>query len=106
MLLVSFLVSNSGMHLTSLRVEKYTEVADRSTLPKILQFSSEDRITKYEICQLLADVAGLPLGHMVPNDSHDPNSTGLPLPNQLHKYCLIQEYQLFDHSTATSPPKR
>lgn len=31
-------------------------------------------MTKYEICQLLADVAGLPLEHMVANSENDPNA--------------------------------
>jgi hypothetical protein len=44
---------------------KYLETADKSTLPKILQFSSEDRLTKYEICELFAEIMGLPLEGMV-----------------------------------------
>jgi len=55
---------------------KYTTSQDSSALPKILQFSSKDRMTKYEICQMLAEIAGLPLENMVPNDTNDPNSTG------------------------------
>ncbi|CAO2647279.1 Nn.00g082010.m01.CDS01 [Neocucurbitaria sp. VM-36] len=35
-------------------------------LPKILQFSSEDKMTKWEICQTFADIMGLPLDNMVP----------------------------------------
>lgn len=54
---------------------KYT-VEDPSPLPKILQFTSEERMTKYEICQILAEIAGLPHDHIVANDTHDPNSTG------------------------------
>ncbi|KAF8460625.1 hypothetical protein BDZ91DRAFT_700160 [Kalaharituber pfeilii] len=53
---------------------KYT-THPNPTLPRILQFTSEDRYTKYEICQVLAEIAGLPIDHLVPNDSHDPNST-------------------------------
>ncbi len=33
----------------------------RQRLPKVLQFSSEDKMTKYEICQLFADAMGLPM---------------------------------------------
>ena len=55
---------------------KYTTSEDPSKLPRLLQFTSEDRMTKYEICQLLAEIAGLPLDHMIPNDTNDPNSTG------------------------------
>jgi len=48
------------------------EVAERyegkvEGLPRILQFSSEDRMTKYEICKTLGDVTGLPVEHIVPN---------------------------------------
>ena len=38
---------------------------EQAKLPKILQFSSEDRYTKFEICQLLAEILGLPLEGMV-----------------------------------------
>lgn len=39
----------------------------RAGLPKILQFSSEDRMTKYQICRLFADIMGLPLDGMIAN---------------------------------------
>ncbi|MCJ1285885.1 hypothetical protein MMC26_005227 [Xylographa opegraphella] len=38
---------------------------ERAQLPKILQFSSEDRYTKFEICRLLAEILDLPLEGMV-----------------------------------------
>ncbi|PYH46305.1 dTDP-4-dehydrorhamnose reductase family protein [Aspergillus saccharolyticus JOP 1030-1] len=45
-------------------------------LPKVLQFSSEDRMTKYEICEKLADVLGLSLVGMIRNkEGNDPNSS-------------------------------
>lgn len=53
---------------------KYTTSEDPASLPKVLQFSSEDRMTKYEICQMLAEIAGLPLENMIANDTNDPNS--------------------------------
>ena len=40
---------------------KYLNTANAVSLPRILQFSSEDRLTKYGMCQLFADVLGLPL---------------------------------------------
>lgn len=47
-----------------------------SSLPRILQFSSEDRFTKYEICQLLAEILGLPMGKMEANkQGNDPNAS-------------------------------
>jgi len=57
-------------------VAKYLETADKSSLPTVLQFSSEDKFTKYEICQLFADIMGLPLDGMVPNtQGNDPNAS-------------------------------
>ena len=58
------------------------EVAERyegkgEGLPRILQFSSEERMTKYEICKTLGDVAGLPVEHIVPNTENDPTTAGL-----------------------------
>ncbi|KAI9374626.1 hypothetical protein BJX61DRAFT_281342 [Aspergillus egyptiacus] len=45
-------------------------------LPKILQFSSEDRMTKYEICQKFAEILGVPLKGMIPNkEGNDPNAS-------------------------------
>ncbi|KAK6513980.1 hypothetical protein TWF506_008410 [Arthrobotrys conoides] len=52
--------------------EKYTS-EDPTSLPKILQFSSEDRCTKYEICERLAQVLGLPMPHIIANSTVDPN---------------------------------
>lgn len=54
---------------------KYLETGDKSGLPKILQFSSEDKFTKYEICELFAEIMGLPLDGMVANvEGNDPNA--------------------------------
>ncbi|KAL9128612.1 MAG: hypothetical protein Q9217_002746 [Psora testacea] len=45
---------------------KYLQGIERKeSLPKILQFSAEDRFTKYEICGLFAEIMGLPLNGMV-----------------------------------------
>jgi dTDP-4-dehydrorhamnose reductase len=53
-------------------------VRERSRLkemPKILQYTSEERMTKYEICEKLAEVLGLPLAGMVRNkQGNDPNA--------------------------------
>lgn len=59
---------------------KYTTADDPTKLPRVLQFTSEDRMTKYEICQTLAEIAGLPIDHIIPNDTNDPNSTGQSQP--------------------------
>ena len=44
---------------------KYLGASDRSSLPRILQFSSEDRTTKYGMCQVFAEILGVPLPGMV-----------------------------------------
>ncbi|KKY22644.1 putative nad dependent epimerase dehydratase family protein [Phaeomoniella chlamydospora] len=57
--------------------EKYTSVSveERTSLPKILHFSSEDKFTKYEICELLAEILGVSLDGMKANkEGNDPNS--------------------------------
>lgn len=55
---------------------KYLESEDRASLPKILQFSSEDKFTKYEICELFAEIMGVPLDGMVANtEGNDPNAS-------------------------------
>ena len=58
-------------------VIKYVKAKDElRKLPKILQFSSEDRMTKYEICEKLAKVLGLPLAGMTRNkQGNDPNAS-------------------------------
>ncbi len=64
---------------------KYIQAGEkRSSMPRILQFSSEDRYTKYEICQLLAEIMGLPLDGMVRNKpGNDPNG-GVQRPYDTH----------------------
>ncbi|PSR80768.1 RmlD substrate binding domain-containing protein [Coniella lustricola] len=48
----------------------------RAALPKVLQFSSEDKFTKYEICQLFGEIMGLSTENIQPNtEGNDPNST-------------------------------
>ncbi|KAK0674137.1 hypothetical protein QBC41DRAFT_310435 [Cercophora samala] len=55
---------------------KYLEASDRNSLPRILQFSSEDKYTKYEICQLFAEINGLPIDRIKPNtEGNDPNAS-------------------------------
>ncbi|KZZ96576.1 NAD dependent epimerase/dehydratase family protein [Moelleriella libera RCEF 2490] len=45
-------------------------------LPSILQFSSEDKMTKYEICQLLGKIMGLETTSIVANtEGNDPNAS-------------------------------
>ncbi|KAK0636359.1 hypothetical protein B0T17DRAFT_587552 [Bombardia bombarda] len=50
--------------------------SDRASLPQILQFSSEDKYTKYEMCQLFGEIMGLPIDRIEPNtEGNDPNVT-------------------------------
>ncbi|KAA8642882.1 dTDP-4-dehydrorhamnose reductase family protein [Aspergillus tanneri] len=50
------------------------ERSQKRELPRILQFSSEDRMTKYEICEKLAEVLGVSLVGMTRNQQgNDPN---------------------------------
>jgi hypothetical protein len=60
----------------SFRGIKYLrEKEKRKDFPRILQFSSEDRMTKYEICQKLAQVLGVAIPGMIANkQGNDPNA--------------------------------
>jgi dTDP-4-dehydrorhamnose reductase len=40
---------------------KFLQAQDKSSLPRILQFSSEDKFTKYEICKVFSEIMGLPI---------------------------------------------
>lgn len=54
-------------------------------LPKILQFTSENRMTKYEMCEKMAQVLGLSLAGMVRNkEPSDANATGAKRPYDTH----------------------
>jgi dTDP-4-dehydrorhamnose reductase len=48
----------------------------RASLPSILQFSSEDRMTKYEIVALFGEIMGLSTEGITPNtEGNDPNAS-------------------------------
>ncbi|KAK2593849.1 hypothetical protein QQS21_008426 [Conoideocrella luteorostrata] len=57
---------------------KYLEAdaaGERKALPVILQFSSEDKMTKYEICQLFGKTMGLDVANIEANtQGNDPNA--------------------------------
>lgn len=64
---------------------KYLEAGQkRSSMPTILHFSSEDRYTKYEICQLLAEILGLPLDGMVRNKQGNAPNASVQRPYDTH----------------------
>ncbi|KAI2608617.1 NAD(P)-binding protein [Hypoxylon fragiforme] len=55
---------------------KYLGSDDKSKLPSILQFSSEDKCTKYEICQRFGEIMGLSIAGIEPNtEGNDPNAS-------------------------------
>lgn len=54
---------------------RYLDEPARETLPQILQFSSEDRMTKYEICQSFGELLGVSVANIEPNaQGNDPNA--------------------------------
>ena len=57
--------------------EKYLEAGSaRSSYPRVLQFSSEDRMTKFEACQTFAEILGLALPGMTANKAgNDPKAS-------------------------------
>lgn len=55
---------------------KYLEAEDKASLPRVLQFSSENKYTKYEICQLFGEIMGLPINRIEPNtEGSDPKAS-------------------------------
>ncbi len=51
-----------------LDVAKLYTSTSREKLPRILQFSSEDRMTKYKITQTFAEIMGLPVDGVVADE--------------------------------------
>ncbi|EXJ92107.1 dTDP-4-dehydrorhamnose reductase [Capronia epimyces CBS 606.96] len=68
----------------------YTAAAAAATtkqegLPRILHITSEDRMTKYEICKVFADIMGLPIDGVVPDkDGGKPGPDGTLRPYDTH----------------------
>lgn len=58
-------------------VNRYLAAGDaKSNMPRILHFSSENRYTKFEICQLFAEIMGLPLeGIQANKEGGGPNAS-------------------------------
>ncbi|KAI1391425.1 NAD(P)-binding protein [Hypoxylon trugodes] len=55
---------------------KYRGSNDPSKLAHILQFSSEDKLTKYEMCKLFGEIMGLSIAAIEPNtEGNDPNAS-------------------------------
>ena len=64
--------------------KKYCSVEQKASLPPILQFSSEDRYTKYQVCEVLAEVLDMPLTGMVPNKIGNDPQAGVQRPFDTH----------------------
>lgn len=60
------------------------EAGEAATLPSILQFSSEDEYTKYEMCELFAEILGLGLGKMEKDTKGNEGNTGVQRPFDCH----------------------
>lgn len=60
-----------------------TENADRD-LPQVLQFSSEEQMTKWQIVQAFAEITGLPLENMEASRPQDQPSDGTVRPFDCH----------------------
>ena len=56
----------------------------RARLPNILQFSSEDKMTKFEICQIFAEILGLPLEGVIPDNQAPTLSANVQRPMDTH----------------------
>lgn len=63
--------------------EKYTS-SDLNGLPRILQFTSEDRCTKYEICEIFADILGLSFQCIESNKAGNDPSSATQRPYDTH----------------------
>ena len=57
---------------------------NRKDLPKILQFSSEDKMTKWQIVQTFAAITGLPLDHLAPSSPDEESDNGTVRPYDCH----------------------
>ena len=63
----------------------YTSSSQPEKLPRVLQFSSEDRMTKYEITQRFAEIMGLPMdGILADMDGGKPGPNDTMRPYDCH----------------------
>ncbi|KAK9457575.1 hypothetical protein V1511DRAFT_494024 [Dipodascopsis uninucleata] len=52
-------------------IKSISDLAMQGTMiPNILHFSSDERFTKYEICQIFGEILGVPIGHLKRIDSY------------------------------------
>ena len=62
---------------------KYLD-SGRHRLPKILQFSSEEEYTKFEICQIFAEIMGLSLDGIVADEVVNDTNASVQRPYDTH----------------------
>ncbi len=67
-----------------LDIAKIANTKRKQDLPKILQFSSEDRMTKYEICQTFGEIMGLPVDHIIADKDGGKPKDGTARPYDCH----------------------
>ncbi|PFH60741.1 hypothetical protein XA68_10449 [Ophiocordyceps unilateralis] len=63
---------------------KYLEAGSPQNLPRILQFSSQDEMTKYEICQRLGEMMGLSTAGIKPNMQGNEANSSAQRPYDCH----------------------
>lgn len=63
---------------------KYLAAGPSDKLPRVLQFSSEDKFTKYEICQLFGDIMGLSIDGIEPNTQGNDPGAAVQRPYDCH----------------------
>jgi dTDP-4-dehydrorhamnose reductase len=57
---------------------------DRTSLPRVLQFSSEDAYTKYEICKVFGEIMGLSIEKIEPNTQGNDPGAAVQRPYDCH----------------------
>jgi S-adenosylmethionine synthetase len=78
----------------------YLDASNERDLPSILQFSSEDQMTKWQICQTFADIMGLPLDGMEPFKPDEQPKDGVVRPYDCHLDTSALHHLGVDISTA------
>jgi S-adenosylmethionine synthetase len=91
---VYYLVIDQHMGCVLIR----SSFSDRD-LPDILQFSSEDQMTKWQICETFADIMGLPLDNMVPFKPDEQPKDGTVRPYDCHLDTSVLKELNIDVST-------
>jgi S-adenosylmethionine synthetase len=65
--------------------EKYSKQQADEKLPRVLQFSSEQKYTKWEMTKILAEILGLPTDKLEPHDpSKEPTESATQRPYDSH----------------------